>query len=245
MSTVNDLQISLSSRKNFLDLLACTRTFLSFSPFKRQSPGTSPTWNCLDMCVTVANCEFATLLVSKPFCTLKRSWRFEERCTAVLFGTTLVVAAYAPDSTKGMEMHKAFISSVLRVRREGRRGGARDFYITGDINVVLGMMCTDENDIEDLNEMYGPLCWQGYDRDPGGFKNLMWYGNMKEFHCKATDWRTTSTRSSPLGVRAGHGQTMLRLFRFKRQRRNMSRLLCKDLQNGQEDMYTDGITFSV
>ena len=121
---------------------------------------------------------------------------FEERCTAVLFGTTLVVAAYAPDSSKGMEMYKAFISSVLRVRREGRRGGARDFHITGDLNVVLGMMCTDENDIEDLNDMYGPLCWQGYDRDPGGFKNLMWYGNMKEFNCKATDWRTTSARSS-------------------------------------------------
>ena len=36
MLTVNDLQISLSSKKNFLVLLACTRTFLSFSPFNRQ-----------------------------------------------------------------------------------------------------------------------------------------------------------------------------------------------------------------
>ena len=47
------------------------------------------------------------------------------------------------------------------------------------------MMCTDEKDIEELNEIYGPLCWQGYDKDPGGFKKLMWYGIMKEFNCKA------------------------------------------------------------
>ena len=44
------------------------------------------------------------------------------------------------------------------------------------------MMCTDEKDIEELNEMYGLLCWQGYDKDPGGFKKLMWYGIMKEFN---------------------------------------------------------------
>ena len=53
-------------------------------------------------------------------------------------------------------------------------------------NVDLGMMCTDEKVIEELNEMYGLLCWQGYDKDPGGFKKLMWYGIMKEFNCKAT-----------------------------------------------------------
>ena len=35
-------------------------------------------------------------------------------------------------------MHKAFISSVLGVLREERRGGARDFYITRDLNVELG-----------------------------------------------------------------------------------------------------------
>ena len=48
------------------------------------------------------------------------------------------------------------------------------------------MLCTDENDIEELTGMYGPLCWQGYDKDPGSFKKLMWYGMMKEFNCKAT-----------------------------------------------------------
>ena len=47
------------------------------------------------------------------------------------------------------------------------------------------MICVDEKDIEELNEMYGPFCWQGYDKDPGGFKKMMWYGIMKEFICKA------------------------------------------------------------
>ena len=42
------------------------------------------------------------------------------------------------------------------------------------------MLCTDEKDIEEWEGMYGPLCWQGYDKDPGDFKKLMWHGIMKE-----------------------------------------------------------------
>ena len=140
------------------------------------------------MCVLVADLgpQRGWWLVTDQFCTTKRSWKFEERCTTILFGTTLVVAAYAPDSSKSTEMYDAFISSVLEVPREGRRRGAKDLHITGDLNVELGMMCTDEQDIEKLNEMYGPLCWQGYDKDPGGFRKLMWYGVVQEFNCKAT-----------------------------------------------------------
>ena len=52
--------------------------------------------------------------------------------------------------------------------REGRKGGVKKFFITCDLNVEVGMICTDENDTEELNEMYGPLCWQGYDHNPGG-----------------------------------------------------------------------------
>ena len=84
-----------------------------------------------------------------------------------------MVVFYAPDSCKSMEVYEAFISSVLKVLREGRRGGAKYFYITGDLNVELGMMCTDEQDIEELTDIYGPLGWQGYDQDPEGFKKLM------------------------------------------------------------------------
>ena len=78
------------------------------------------------------------------------------------------------------------MSSVMKALREGRRGGARDFYITSGSSVELGLMCTDEKDIEELTKMYGALCWQGYVKDPGGFKKIMWYGIMKEFDCKVS-----------------------------------------------------------
>ena len=97
-----------------------------------------------------------------------------------------MMAVHAPDSSKSLEMYEACISSVIKVLREGRPGGAADFYIKSDLNVELGMMSTDEKDIEELEVMYGPLCWQGYDKDPGGFKKLMWYGIMEEFNCKVT-----------------------------------------------------------
>ena len=49
----------------------------------------------------------------------------EVRSTAVLFGTTLVMAVYAPAGKT--EMYEAFISSVTKVLQAGRRGGAREF----------------------------------------------------------------------------------------------------------------------
>ena len=100
----------------------------------------------------------ATLLVSEQFCKIRRSWRFEERCTAVLFGTTLVMAVYAPDCGNNLGVHETFIFNVTKVLREVRCGGARDFCVAGDPNVELGSLCTDEEDIEELNEMCGPLC---------------------------------------------------------------------------------------
>ena len=50
----------------------------------------------------------------------------------------------------------------------------------------LELLCTDEDDTEELNEMYGLLCWQGCGNDQGEFKKLMWHGIMKEFNCKVT-----------------------------------------------------------
>ena len=88
----------------------------------------------------------------------QRCW-FLDGFAAILFRTTLVMAAYPPDSGKSTEMYDAFVSSVLKEPLEGHLGGAKA--TKQDHNVVLGKMCTDENDIEELNVMYGPLCWQG------------------------------------------------------------------------------------
>ena len=104
-----------------------------------------------------------------------------ERCAAVLFGAVLVKAVYAPDCKKDLDVCETLIVCVTSILREGRRAGAKDFYIIGDLNVELGLLCTDEDD-----EMYGLLCWQGGENDHGGFKKLIWYGIMKEFNCKVT-----------------------------------------------------------
>ena len=32
-------------------------------------------------------------------------------------------------------------------------------YKYGDLNVELGMMCTHSDDVEELDEIYGPLFW--------------------------------------------------------------------------------------
>ena len=39
-------------------------------------------------------------------------------------------------------------------------------------------MCTHSDDIEELDEIYGPLCWRGYKQDPGGHKKT-WRGAKK------------------------------------------------------------------
>ena len=119
---------------------------------------------------------YATLLVPEQFCTVERTWTSEERCRAILFGTTMVMAVYAPDSKKSLEVYEECVSSVVKVPREGRSGGARDFYIASDFDVELGLMCTEENENEEPTKMYAPLCWQRYVKDPGGFKkkHVVW-----------------------------------------------------------------------
>ena len=54
----------------------------------------------------------------------------------------------------------------------------------------LGLLCTDEDDIGEFNEMYGPVLAR-CERDHGGFKKVMWCGIRKEFNCKVTStWST-------------------------------------------------------
>ena len=152
--------------------------------FKTPNRGTLPIWSLKGLCVTVTKMRLASLLVSDKFSTIKRSWVTEERCTAILFGTTMVLSVLAPDSKKSVEMYEE--GSAVKVPREGRKVGAMNFYIAGDINVELGLMCTNENEEDELTKLYGPLCWQGYDKGTGGFKKIMWCGIMKESDCKVS-----------------------------------------------------------
>ena len=96
--------------------------------------------------------------------------------------------------------------------------------MSGDTIVDLGMMCTDEKDIGELQEMCGPLCWQGYNKDPGGFKKLMWYGIMKEFHYKAM---STLSRCGTREMSSSHKHLSKKKKR-KRRHRQVWGLTCED-----------------
>ena len=85
-----------------------------------------------------------------------------------------------------MELSEACVSSVLRVFSEGRRGANFFFYIIGDLNVELEMMCTDENDIEELNEMYGASVLAKVCLRSWMLQKFMWYSIVKEFNCKVS-----------------------------------------------------------
>ena len=183
--------LDVVTRKEKLLGLAHAHIYTLFPsyPFKRPCPGMP---NCLDTCIAAANLGSQRCWFLNSF-AFKRSWKFEERCAAILFRTTTVMAVCAPDSDKSLEMYEAYISGVVGVLREGRRGGAKDFYKTGDLNVELGMICTDENDIEELVGICGPMCGQGHDKNPGGLKNMLLYEIMNELNCKASStWSVCS-----------------------------------------------------
>ena len=69
---------------------------------------------------------------------------------------------------------------MMDVEKEPKR-----FYIAGDFNIELGLLCADDDEDEEIYDMYGPKCWPGCDTDPGGLQKLMWYQIMEEFDRKA------------------------------------------------------------
>ena len=98
----------------------------------------------------------ATLLISDQCFKLKDRGGSKRDVQQCLFGTTLVMSVYAPDCGKdlGVERHKFWI---LPKSCGKDAEGAREFYITGYLTVEVGFWCTDEEDIEEFNEMYRPL----------------------------------------------------------------------------------------
>ena len=99
------------------------------------------------------------------FCKIQRSWRSEERCSAVRFGTVMVMSVYAPDPGKD----EKFIKEVTKVLQDGRRAGARHFFIAGDLDVGLGVLRAGVEDDQELRDMYGPQCWLWEEAHQGFF----------------------------------------------------------------------------
>ena len=70
------------------------------------------------MCVMVANFGFATLVVPDQSFKIQRTWRFEERCTAVLFESVFVMAVYARNCKKDFDV--LFHSSSMSQKSYGK-----------------------------------------------------------------------------------------------------------------------------
>ena len=69
------------------------------------------------------------------------------RCTLVPFGSVLVMAVYAPDCRKDLDVYDKCVTDVTKVLCEGRRAGAKKFHIAGGLNVELGLLCTGDDEI--------------------------------------------------------------------------------------------------
>ena len=126
---------------------------------------------------------YASLLVSDKFSTIISRLFFESGAYTDIPMTKCTKNA--------LQMWLKFCAKAVRV--------AKNFYIAGDINVEFSLMCTDENEEEELTKLYGPLRWQGYDKDPGGFflgEKKRWYGIMKEFDCEVSSrWSLCKSES--------------------------------------------------
>ena len=136
-------------------------------------------------------------MVSDQFFKMKRSG-VSIRCTAVLFGAVFVMAVHAPDCKKDLDVYETFILNGHKISRERRRAGAKDFFITDDLDVELGL-CTDEDNIGEPYEMQGPLL-AGKENDHGGFKKLMRSGIMKEFNSKGPSTWSNCGREEKVAV---------------------------------------------
>ena len=96
---------------------------------KRRDPRMFLTWSCLGMCVMIANLASPRCLFRISFCKIKRL------CSGLWnhFGAGRLRSGLRKRYGGKWDIH---FESYQR-RREGRRGGAKDFYLTGDLNVEL------------------------------------------------------------------------------------------------------------
>ena len=147
---------------------------------KRPSPGMCPIWHCMDMCFTVANLGLQRCWFLNSFAQLRDHGSLK-RGAQQFFSEPL----------RWWQCMLQPQAKVLRCTRPASRASlkyfekdVKDFNITSDLFVELGMMCTDENDTEELTDTYGPLYWQGYNKDPDGFKKMIWYETMEELECE-------------------------------------------------------------
>ena len=95
------------------------------------------------------------VVLDQFFKTLKDHGGSKRGVQPILFGAVFVMAVHASDCMKDWDVYETFIVDVTKILWKGRRAGAKDFHITVDFNVELGLLCTDDEDNEERNQMYG------------------------------------------------------------------------------------------
>ena len=88
---------------------------------------------------------------------------------------------WALDSAKAFEEYEKFMQELMKVMTEGRKEGAKQFFIVGDLNIELGFSCEDD----EMKEIYWPQCWFGVEAGPGGLKRSMLLEILTDFGYKA------------------------------------------------------------
>ena len=86
----------------------------------------------------------------------RRSWVDNERCTAILVGTTVLLSVYMAHSGYDEADSIEALESVRAAVTEGKRKGAVDSFIGGDLNLELKLdIADDEHRGLDSIEWYG------------------------------------------------------------------------------------------
>ena len=82
-----------------------------------------------------------------------------------MVGSSVLLSVYMPHSGRDKEDYIEALETVRTILAEGRKAGAVDFFIGGDINIELGLGNAGE-DLNGLDSMkwyglYGPECKGG------------------------------------------------------------------------------------
>ena len=120
-----------------------------------------------------------------------------------------------------------FTQTLKKVMLEGRKEGARRFYMAGRRgDVKLRFLRMEGSD--DLQEIYAPQSWYVFDADPGGCKKAALLEITMELICKASStWLTCDgwrEKAWPQRTCYFHNETKLCSSCDKRKRLKMSRL---------------------
>ena len=107
------------------------------------------------------------MVVSDQVLKIKRSWMFEERCTAVLFGAVFVETVYAPDCKKYLYVYETFVVNFTEFFL-GRTSSWRPRISTPPETSMWSWGYCAQMKTTRTSSM---RC----DSDQGGFEKLMWY----------------------------------------------------------------------